>query len=673
MKKYLILGIFFLNILIGYSQEVKRNMSIKDFLSIPSISDIQVSPDGNSLLYILTESNWNANRQISHIWQVNKNGENTKQLTFGLENESEPLWSPNGKWISFLAKRKEDKQSQIYIMPSDGGESKRLTNHKTSVSNVSWSPDSKKLYFTANDPFTAEEENLKSNKIDVYPFEENYKQKHLWEIDRATNEKKITSGDYSVLTYSLSHDGNRIAVHKSPSPLLDDSFKSEIWLINNDGSGEIQLTDNSVSEITNNRLFKTGARIAPNNKSVMFTAAVNGKMEDYYNNKLFLLASDGSSDIDLLTKDFPYEVSAAEWTSDGGKIFFVANMGSQFQLWQYEIASKKLVQLTEGKHSIGQWTYNPKQDEHFVTIKTMENPGEIFSFKKGKLKQITHHNDSLKIKFNLPRQEVISWKGEDGVTVEGMIYYPHNYNPEKTYPLVVQTHGGPRASEKYGMSLRYTTYVPVLTGMEYVVLQPNYRGSTGYGDDFLRGMVGGYYDQSHLDVMAGVDFLIEKGIADPERMIKMGWSAGGHMTNKLITFTNRFKAASSGAGAVNWISMYSQSNVRYNRDAWFGGTPWQKDAPIEVYWNHSPLKDISNVETPTLVIVGENDPVVPKEQSVELYRALKSNNVPTHLYIAPREVHRWMELQHRLYKINVELEWFAKYALNKPYEWEYVK
>ena len=145
------------------------------------------------------------------------------------------------------------------------------------------------------------------------------------------------------------------------------------------------------------------------------------------------------------------------------------------------------------------------------------------------------------------------------------------------------------------------------------------------------------------------------------------------MTNKLITFTNRFKAASSGAGAVNWISMYSQSNVRYNRDAWFGGTPWQKDAPIEVYWNHSPLKDISNVETPTLVIVGENDPVVPKEQSVELYRALKSNDVPTHLYIAPREAHRWMELQHRLYKINVELEWFAKYALNKPYKWEYVK
>ena len=235
---------------------------------------------------------------------------------------------------------------------------------------------------------------------------------------------------------------------------------------------------------------------------------------------------------------------------------------------------------------------------------------------------------------------------------------------------MVQTHGGPRSSDKYGFSRGSTRYNAVLTGKDYAVLQPNYRGSTGYGDAFLRDMVGSYFNQSHLDVMTGVDYLIDKGIADPDKLIKMGWSAGGHMTNKIITHTERFKAASSGAGAVNWIGMYAQSDVRLNRSAWFGGDPWQKDAPIDVFWNNSPLKDIHKVKTPTLVLVGGNDKRVPPPQSVELFRALRSLGVETKLLIAPGEPHGWRKLSHRLTKINSELEWFAKYALNKKYVYE---
>ena len=140
-------------------------------------------------------------------------------------------------------------------------------------------------------------------------------------------------------------------------------------------------------------------------------------------------------------------------------------------------------------------------------------------------------------------------------------------------------------------------------------------------------MVGHYFQNAHLDVMAGVDELIRRGIADPDRMVKMGWSAGGHMTNKIITFTDRFKAASSGAGVAQWVSMYAQSDIRAFRTPWFGGTPWQKNAPIDAYWNNSPLKDVANVKTPTIFFVGERDPRVPMPQSVEMYRALKSNGV----------------------------------------------
>jgi dipeptidyl aminopeptidase/acylaminoacyl peptidase len=234
---------------------------------------------------------------------------------------------------------------------------------------------------------------------------------------------------------------------------------------------------------------------------------------------------------------------------------------------------------------------------------------------------------------------------------------------------VVQTHGGPQSSDQLRW-LGSNDYVPVLAAKGYFVLKPNYRGSTGYGDAFLRDMVGHYYVNAHKDVMAGVDYLIRRGLVDSTRMAAMGWSAGGHMTDKLITYTNRFKAAAAGAGAANWISMYAQSDVRTYRTPWFGGTPWQKNAPIDVYWDNSPLKYAANATTPTIFLVGQQDARVPMPQSVEMYRALKSNGVPTHLYVAPREGHGWQELRHRLYTANVELDWWEKWVTKRPYTWE---
>jgi dipeptidyl aminopeptidase/acylaminoacyl peptidase len=230
----------------------------------------------------------------------------------------------------------------------------------------------------------------------------------------------------------------------------------------------------------------------------------------------------------------------------------------------------------------------------------------------------------------------------------------------------VISHGGPEESDKFGFS----SDVQVYAGKGYAVLKPNYRGSTGYGDTFLRGMVGGYFTQAHLDVMNGVDAVIGMGLADPDRLVTMGASAGGHMTNKLITFTDRFKAASSFAGAANWVSLYAQSDTRLRRDLWFGGTPYDRNAPIDTYWAHSPLKDAARVKTPTLFIVGENDRRVPLAQSVEMYRALRQHNVPTRLYVGPREGHGFGELRHRLFKFQVEMEWFERHVHGRVYEWE---
>jgi dipeptidyl aminopeptidase/acylaminoacyl peptidase len=276
--------------------------------------------------------------------------------------------------------------------------------------------------------------------------------------------------------------------------------------------------------------------------------------------------------------------------------------------------------------------------------------------------------DYIDRQFALARQQRLTWKGADGQPVEGLLFYPIAYVQGQRYPLIVITHGGPEDSDKFG----FHSDVQVFAAKGYAVLKPNYRGSTGYGDAFLRDMVGGYFKQSHLDVMLGVDAVIGMGLADPDRLVKMGASAGGHMTNKLITFTDRFKAASSFAGAANWISMYSQSDTRLRRDLWFGGTPYDAEAPLDLYWSQSPLKDVSKVKTPTLFIVGENDPRVPMAQSVEMYRALKRHDVPTRLYVGPREGHGLGELRHRLFKFQVELEWFERHVHGRPYIWEQV-
>jgi dipeptidyl aminopeptidase/acylaminoacyl peptidase len=641
-------------------------MALVDVMNVPQISDPQVSSNGREVLYVQTEPNWKANRRIGHIWKVNSDGSGLMQMTSGTDGENSPRWSPDGKTIAFIAKRGTEPEavSQIFLLSNAGGEARPLTSHATAVSNITWSPDGALIYFRASDPKSDELKAREKVKDDVFMFDENYQQQHLWNVAVAPKtERRVTRGDFSVLGFNLSNDGKKIVFHRAPTPLIEDSDQSEVWLMDAAGGGLKQITSNHVQE--------SDAALSPDNSQVLFLSQADQKFETYYNRKVFVASTSGG-DAKVLMPQLPYEVDKASWSKDGKAIFFLANMGVHTELFKVAVMNPKPEQLTSGKHTLAGWTMSTTANEHIYTSSEMTAPGEVWiSGVDGSSppKKVTAVYDYLPRQFKLPRQERVEWKGADGVTVEGLLCYPLDYKEGQRYPLAVQTHGGPQASDKFGFG-GAQNFVPVLAAKGYAVLQPNYRGSTGYGDEFLRDMVGHYFKNAHTDVLTGVDALIARGIVDPDRMVKMGWSGGGHMTNKIITTTDRFKAASSGAGAANWISMYAQSDVRTYRTPWFGGTPWQKNAPISVYWDNSPLKDIANVKTPTIFLVGQNDVRVPEPQSVEMYRALKSLGVPTHLYVAPREPHGWAELHHVLYKMNVELAWFEKYAMNRPYDWE---
>ncbi len=642
--------------------QAPRTMTIVDLIDLPSLSSASLSPDGARIVYARSEPDWKADRRVSHLWIADVATGRSTQITSGEHGESGPAFSPDGRWVAFTTRRGEDEANQVYLLPMAGGEAVRLTRHATGTFDLTWAPDGSAVYFRAADPRSAEEKAAQKAKDDVFAFDENYQQDHLWKVSVPDGkETRITSGDYDVSGYDLSRDGARLVVHRAPNPLYGYADRGELWIMDASGQGALQLTRDTVME--------GGGELSPDGSEVLFTCGCNAGLEVYHNTKMFLVPAAGGAPR-MLLPDMTAEVERASWSKDGKAIYFTANMGVHSELFRYDLGSGKATRLTDGQHAL-RWSYEPRSGTHILQIDRPDNAGDIYLLASddGKPRQVTHVYDHYAADFRLPRQEKITWKGVDGVEVEGLLYYPLDYQQGRRYPLVVQSHGGPQASVKFGFG-HWSNFTQVLTAMGYAVLQPNYRGSTGYGDAFQRDMVGHYFNHAHTDVMRGVDRVIAMGIAAPDSLVAMGWSAGGHMTDKLITFTDRFKAASSGAGAANWISMYAQSDVRTYRTPWFLGTPWQKNAPIQAFWDNSPLKDVWKVKTPTIFLVGQQDPRVPMPQSVEMYRALHTNGVPTHLYVAPREPHGWQELRHELFQVNADLSWFEKWVRGRDYTWE---
>jgi dipeptidyl aminopeptidase/acylaminoacyl peptidase len=645
----------------GTESNPPRPMSFLDLLNIPALSDPQLSPDGSEVAFVQDAPDWKENKRIGHIWRVPVSGGAPVQLTRGTRGESSPRWSPDGKTLAFLARREGQDDAQTYLLPGGGGEGRALSAHVTAVSAIEWSPDDSRIYFLAEEAKSIEERAAASAKADVFQYDENYKQRHLWYIAVASGqETRVTSGDFSVLSYRLSGDGREIVAERAPTPLLGDADQGEIWISDAEGREPRRLTTNGVAE--------QQVSLSPDGRQVLFVASASPTFETYYQGAAFVMPAAGGL-ARPVAPDFPFEVESARW-ADAGTVVATVNMGVRSELFAFSIdQSSRPRQLTTGDHALNDWSYSASARRHVFLLDEATHPGEVWTLAPdtdSKPTQVTDVFGDLPKQFEIGRQERAVWTAPDGQSIDGLVYYPAGYVSGQRYPLVVQTHGGPASSDKFGWGSRMS-YAQVLTGKGFVVLRPNYRGSTGYGNAFLRDMVGGYFRHAHLDVMAGVDALVARGIADPDRLVAMGWSAGGHMTNKLITFTNRFKAASSGAGAANWVSMYAQSDVRSYRTPWFGGTPWEARAPIDLYWEQSPLKYVAQVKTPTIFFVGQDDPRVPLPQSVEMYRAVKSLGVPTHLYVAPREGHGWQELRHQLAKFNAEMAWFEKYARNSTF------
>jgi dipeptidyl aminopeptidase/acylaminoacyl peptidase len=648
-------------------------MSLIDLAELPRIAGAppQLSPDGTSVAYFLSRTDWKLGRLVFQIWRQDVGGGAPVQLTF-TEGGVQPgalRWSPDGKTLLFL------RDGLLTLLPVDGGEPRTLTRHATNVfvaappasSAPSWSPDGTTIYFLASDPPSAEDRERTRVRDDVFMVDEGARQRQLWKIAVGTGaETQVTSGSSTINEFSLSGDGKRIAVQRAPSPADMDLFRGEVWVMDANGENPRVLTDNSIEEKSLN--------LSPDGTQILFLADTNERFEPNYPTNLFIVSATGGTPRPAVP-DFNYTFDQAVWLPDGKTIVAAVNMGVHSEFFRIDVAARRAEQITRGDHYIPPgWSVVPSASAFVFQLDEPTRFGEVWTLPMAGAAtptRVTSQFDRLERDFAVPRQERVEWNGADATTIEGVLFYPADYRPGERYPLVVQLHGGPMESDKFGIGAGSTLhYVPVLSGKGYFVLRPNYRGSIGYGAAFARDVVNGYFHEMASDVLRGVDALIARGLVDPDRLVLMGWSAGGTLVDKLITMTDRFKVASSGAGIANWISLYGQTDSTAFRRTWFGGTPWRKDAPFELFWNNSPIRDVAKVKTPTLFFAGDADTRVPLVQSVEMFRALKSLQIPTQLLIAPNEGHQWGALLHLLRKANTELEWFEKYVNHRSYTWE---
>ena len=639
----------------------KKPMTFVDIINLKRVSSPVLSPAGTQILFTQSNADWEKNRTISHIWRMNTDGSEVVQMTNGKDGEGNGIWSPDGKYISFITRR-EGEKSQVFLLYNNGGEALQLTHHKTDIRSYRWSPCSQKIYFLAEDPLNEEEEKKKKDKDDAFLFEKNYKPSHLWVFDLKTKEeKRLTEGDFAVREFSISRDGTKMLYTAAPTPLYDDTLFSEIWIMD--------IKEGSKRQITQNMVPEGDISLSPDNSQILFVAESGPEFKDfYYQSNIYTVPAQGGTP-KVLLPDFAYEVYDSEWSADGKSVYFTANMGVHSEIFALSLDDSTPKQITDGEHALYGFDYNPNTDSMVYSVNSPHNPATFWTMDmKSRSARMFYDPYPELEEYKLAAYEAVRWKSVDGKEVEGILIYPLDYEKGKRYPLLAHTHGGPMGSDKF----TFDGYAHVRAGRGYAVFKPNYRGSTGYGNDVLRDMVGHYFLHAADDVLTGVDYLVERGIADPDKLGTLGWSAGGHMTNWLVTQTDKFKAASSGAGASNWISMYSQSDVRIYRTPWFLGDPWQKNAPLKTFREHSPIFYVHQAKTPTLILCGENDQRVPLPQSVEMYRGLKANGVPTDLVIFPRSGHGPRELRHRLFRWNKEFQWLEKYIMGRDFEFEKV-
>jgi dipeptidyl aminopeptidase/acylaminoacyl peptidase len=601
-------------------------------------------------------------------------GGEARRVSDTKEGVSEFAFSDDGRTLVFRSGKSGD--AQLYSLPGnlpDEAVAEQITRHPTGVGTWQWAPDSKRIYFVTPDSNDEDEKSRREKKFTVNIRNPETPMSSLWAFDVAarTTKRLTEGGEYSADAFTISKDSRWIGFrglskNRYQRGITQENLYSDLYLL--------EAATGAIERLTNNfEVGESGLSFSPDSTQIAFSAPDDLVNYSMSNNRVYHRAiADKGKPFRKLGESFDGDVSIGFWSKDGSTIYFNEGIKATSQIVSLDVRYNTIRPLTEEKASVsieedastGVLLINYSDGTTPATVFTVDKVADASTRKSWR--QLTDPNPQVR-GFALGQQEEISWKSKDGTMVGGVLVKPVGYKAGQRYPLIVAIHGGPASADILSFNGGYGSQV--YAGAGYVVLRPNYRGSTNYGVKLKTDIVGNYMAPGYDDIIAGVDHLIAQGMADPDRMGALGWSAGGHWSNWILTHTDRFKAISTGAGTSNWISMYAQSDVQRNRQFYLGNKLPYDD--FDAYWNQSPLKFIKNAKTPTMIHVVEGDPRVPSPQSVELHMALKQLGVPTELYMYPGNTHGIPDPRNQYVKSVSEMAWMDFYVrgMGKKFAW----
>lgn len=640
----------------------KHVLTVDDWYGVHGVSDPQVSPDGGKIVYEVRSVDKKDDKQVSQLWLASWDGSENLQLTRGTESASSGRWSPDGNLITFVSSRPgEPKQAQIWAFDHRGGDAYQLTHLKNfGITSYDWAPDSKKLLLVLKEREEPEPEEGKPAPppkpivITRYHFKEDMegylsgtKHNHIYVLDLASGKlDQITSGDHDEQEAVWSPDGREIAYVSNTDKNPDRTLNTDVFVVDaRPGATPRRLTTWKGPD-------QGPLSWSPDGRLIAYRQESDPKYFAYTLSKLAVVSVDGSSD-HILTENVDRDAYAPKFSEDGKTVTFLVPDDRVEYPASASVTGGKVERLLNDTAVIESWS---ARNGHTAVLSTSdEAPPEVFALEGGHLRQISHQNDQWLSHLKLGAVQDSSWRSKDGTEVHGLLTLPPDYQQGKAYPALLRIHGGPNGQD--GHDFRFDNQLFAANG--YVVLNVNYRGSSGRGWNYSKAIFADWGDKEVADLLSGVDHMVKGGFADPQKLGVGGWSYGAILTDYVIASDNRFKGAIAGAGSANWFGIYGIDEYTYQYEHELGN-PWQNtQAWLKLSY---PFFEIQRIHTPTLFMGGDKDFNVPIAGSEQMYQALVTIGVPTGLIIYPGEFHGFKRPSFIIDRYHRYLDWYAKYV-----------